>query len=303
MSSTEAGEPARPSEPDAATEVADHGRRAAIAARTVALCFLASAACALALAVVYWNGGQPQAEGGLLAGAFGLLGAGFVLWAQHLLPSTPRSEERHPLATSAEDREEFADDFERGGVIERRPFILGALSAAVGAIAVALAFPIRSLGPRPGNALLHTPWRKGLRLVADDGSPIRASEVPADGLVTVFPEGHLDTADGPALLMRIDPDLLSGPRGGSGWAPQGLVAFSKICTHAGCPVGLYEASIHTLLCPCHQSTFDVLHGARPTSGPATVALPQLPLTIDADGIVRAAGDFSAPVGPATWNMQ
>jgi ubiquinol-cytochrome c reductase iron-sulfur subunit len=91
-------------------------------------------------------------------------------------------------------------------------------------------------------------------------------------------------------------------RGGREWAPDGLIAFSKVCTHAGCPVGLYEASSHQLLCPCHQSAFDVLRGARPSSGPADRALPQLPLMIDTDGVLRARGDFSSPVGPRTWNL-
>ncbi len=271
-------------------------------ARTISWCFLLSAACALALAAVYWQGGQPQAEGVLLAASFGLLGTGFVLWAHHLLPTGDRDEPRPSLASAPVEQEEFAEDFERGGVIERRPFILGALASALGAITVALAFPVRSFGPRPGNALKHTPWRSGLRVVTSDSVPVRASEVPKDGLLTVFPEGSPGSADGQAVLMRVDPTLLHGTRGSAFWAPEGLIAFSKVCTHAGCPVGLYEAETHTLLCPCHQSTFAVLDGAHPTSGPATHALPQLPLMIDSDGVLRARGDFSGPIGPGTWNM-
>ncbi|MCU1426703.1 MAG: Rieske (2Fe-2S) domain protein [Actinomycetia bacterium] len=273
------------------------------AARLVSACFFLSAIAGISLAVVYWRGGQTQAEGALWAVALGLLGAGFVLWAHHLMPTDPYAEDREPLETTPEEQHEFADDFERGGVLERRRLILAALTSAVGALAVALAFPIRSLGPRPGHALDHTPWRPGLRVVTSDGQPVRAAQVPNDGLVTVFPEGHTDSADGPAVLMRVDPQLLSGARGDAQWAPEGLIAFSKVCTHAGCPVGLYEATSHELLCPCHQSAFAVLQGARPISGPADRALPQLPLMIDADGVLRARGDFSSPIGPRTWNMR
>ena len=88
-------------------------------------------------------------------------------------------------------------------------------------------------------------------------------------------------------------DLLSGT---------GLrIAYSKICTHVGCPVGLYQADTHELLCPCHQSTFDVLDGARPRFGPATRSLPQLPLAVDGDGFLTAQSDFTEPVGPGFWN--
>jgi ubiquinol-cytochrome c reductase iron-sulfur subunit len=281
--------------------VSEPERNPNAAARVVSACFLLSAAAAVALSVVYWRGGQPQLEGVFLAISFGALGAGFVIWAHHLLPSEPHAEPRPPLESTPEDQEEFAEDFERGGVVERRRFLLGTLASAFAAIGVALAFPIRSFGPRPGHALEHTPWRAGIRLVTSDGKPVVASGVPTDGLVTVFPEGFPDSADGQAVLVRVDPARLSGPRGGADWAPEGLIAFSKVCTHAGCPVGLYESSIQSLLCPCHQSAFAVLDGARPTSGPADRALPQLPLMIDADGVLRARGDFSSPIGPRTWN--
>jgi ubiquinol-cytochrome c reductase iron-sulfur subunit len=282
--------------------VSDTERAARKAARLVSGCFLLSAAGAIALIVVYWRGGQPQLEGTFLAVAFLSLGTGFVLWAHHLLPNTPRVEARPPLGTTPEEREELIEDLDRGGVLERRRFLLGALTSALGAIGVSLLFPIRSLGPRPGHALEHTPWKAGLRVVTSDGTPVTAASVPSEGLVTVFPEGSADSADGQAVLMRVDPALLHGPRGGPDWAPDGLIAFSKVCTHAGCPVGLYEASIHQLLCPCHQSAFAVLEGARPTSGPADRALPQLPLRIDSDGVLRARGDFSSPIGPRTWNL-
>jgi ubiquinol-cytochrome c reductase iron-sulfur subunit len=275
-------------------------RRAELA---VAFAFLVTAAAAVGLAAVYLSGGQPQLEGALLAVAFSGLAYGFVTWGQKLMPPGPVVEDRHVQGSPRAEVEEMEDDFERGGVVGRRTLILRALTIAGGALGVAALFPIRSLGPRPGNALTTTPWKPGLRLVTDNGTPVQAADVPLDGLVTVFPEGHAGSADGQAVLMRVHPGQVKPLPGRESWTPDGLVAYSKVCTHAGCPVGLYQAANHTLLCPCHQSAFDVLDHARPTFGPAAVALPQLPLRLDGDGYVRAQGDFSAPVGPAFWRRQ
>src|SRR4051812_27515200 len=167
------------------------------------------AVAALALAAVYWRGGQPQAEGALLAAALGALGVGFVVWANYLLPQGPMTQERHELESTEEEREDFEEDFERGGVIERRTFLRRALAVAAGALGIAALFPIRSLGPRPGRSLVETPWRRGLKLVTDDGTPVLATDVPLDGLVTVFPEGSPGSADGQAVLVRVDPGVLS----------------------------------------------------------------------------------------------
>ena len=145
----------------------------------------------------------------------------------------------------------------------------------------------------------ETPWRDGLKLVTQDGRPVRVDEVPVGGLVTVFPEGHPDSADGQAVLVRVDPELLNPQRGREDWSPEGFLAYSKICTHAGCPVGLYQAQSYELFCPCHQSSFDVLEQARPTFGPAAAPLPQLPLRIEG-AFLEARGDFSEPVGPTFW---
>jgi ubiquinol-cytochrome c reductase iron-sulfur subunit len=130
---------------------------------------------------------------------------------------------------------------------------------------------------------------------------VNAIDVPMGGLVTVFPEGAPGSADSQAVLMRVEPNLLQLAADRKDWAPDGYVVYSKICTHAGCPVGLYEAQRHELLCPCHQSTFDVLRGAKPVFGPAAVSLPQLPIEINANGQLVARGDFSDPVGPAFWH--
>jgi ubiquinol-cytochrome c reductase iron-sulfur subunit len=273
------------------------------AERQVAASFLVCAAAAVALGVVYWRGGQVQLEGALLAVAFAGLCVGFVTWGNRLVPQGPYTDERHPMQSSAADRTGLDEDVERGGVLSRRKLLIRTLGLAATAMGAAALFPIRSLGPRPGNALKVTPWRRGKRLVTDDGRPVRAADVPTDGLVTVFPEGFAGSADGQAVLVRVEQDLIHAEPGRESWTPNGLVAYSKLCTHAGCPVGLYQADSHQLLCPCHQSTFDVLRSATPVFGPAAAALPQLPLRIDADGFVEATGDFSGPVGPAFWGRQ
>jgi ubiquinol-cytochrome c reductase iron-sulfur subunit len=267
----------------------------------ITVCFLVSAAAGVGLAVLYWRGGQPQLEGILLATAFAGLAVGFVVWANRLLPQGPVAEDREPLESTTEQREAFEEDLERGGVITRRTMILRALGLAATALGVAALFPIRSFGPRPGHTLEHTSWRGGKRLVTLDGSPVIASAVPLGGLVTVFPEGSSGDGNAQAVLIRVEQGLLNPPKGRESWSPQGFIAYSKVCTHAGCPVGLYQNQTHELLCPCHQSNFDVLNGARPLFGPAAVALPQLPLAIDPDGVLRSTGDFSEPIGPYFWH--
>ena len=254
------------------------------------------------LAICYALGGQPQAEGVLLALTLGGLGFGFVIWGHDLLPQGPIVQQRGALASSEAERHAFEEDLERGHV-ERRTLLRRTLGLALTALGVAVAFPVRSLGPSPGDSLRRTLWRKGTRAVNGSGTPVRANDVPVGGLVTVFPEGDVESGSGQTVLIRVEEGLLRPRPGRDSWAPGGLVAYNKVCTHAGCPVGLYQAESHQLLCPCHQSAFDVLDGARPTAGPATRSLPQLPLAIDPDGFVVAQRDYTEPIGPAFWNRR
>ena len=272
------------------------------ARRTVAICFLLSVAAGIAVLVVYATGGQTQLEGTLLGLALGGIGAGLIVWGRDVLPHREVTEPRHGRS-SDEERDRMEATLREGEEeIGRRSALFRLLVAAGGALGLAALFPIRSLGPSPGDTLLRTPWRAGLRLVDDQGQPVNANDLAIDEFVSVFPEGVVGSPDGQAVLIRVEPDQLELSTAAAAGAPEGFVAYSKVCTHAGCPVGLYLAATHQLRCPCHQSTFDVLHGAEPVYGPAPRPLPQLPIAIDPDGTLRATGDFEAPVGASFWNL-
>jgi ubiquinol-cytochrome c reductase iron-sulfur subunit len=269
-----------------------------------ALCFVASIVAAIALAAVYWQGGQPQAEGVLLAVALGGIGVGIVLWAKHFMPGDEVEEERHPLASTEEEVAAFTDDFQAGeSTLRSRRILVATAGGACAALGVAAVFPVRSLGPRPGKGLKETAFRGGgVRVVREDGSPVRPGDIEPGGFITGYPQGHTDSADAPTLLIRLDPDQDFVPDPGrEDWTVENLVAYSKICTHVGCPVGLYQTELGQLLCPCHQSTFDVMRGADVVFGPAARPLPQLPLGLDDDGYAIATGDFSGPTGPGFWD--
>lgn len=269
--------------------------------RLAAGSFILAAVAGAGFLFFFWRSGQhTQAEGACLAVACAAMGLALIVWANRLVGDGERVQERHPLQGSPDELAALDDELDRGEVVARRVWLRRSAIAAGGVFAVAVASPIRSLGPKPGKQLLHTAWADGVRVVTEDGTPVRALDVPEGGLVTVFPETARGAADAQAVLVRVDPSLLRLPGGRENWAPSGLLAYSKVCTHAGCPVGLYQADSHQLLCPCHQSSFDVLRGAVPVSGPAAWPLPQLPLVVGDDGVLRVSGDFSAPVGPGWW---
>lgn len=273
--------------------------------RAPAIAFVVSIVSSIALAIVYWQGGQTQAEGILLAGTLGGIGVGIVLWAKRFLPLGPFVEPRGRLASSEQEIAAFAADFGEGSEgIARRRLLTRLLMGAVAALGLAALFPIRSLGPRPGRGLKETPFRQGLRLVTEDGQLVRAEEMAVDAVLTVFPEGHTEAADAPTLLMHLRADRIQPDEVRQGYAAGAdgqFVAYSKLCTHLSCPVGLFQAERGLLLCPCHQSTFDVYQRCRPIFGPAANPLPQLPISIDAEGVFVAEGDFNAPVGAGFWD--
>jgi ubiquinol-cytochrome c reductase iron-sulfur subunit len=272
------------------------------AERAIALALLASMVASAGLLLIYVADlGGPQVEGILLAVALGGVGTAIVVWAIALLSGPLEAVERHPLASSPEQREsaEAALDIE---TITRRRFLVRLLAGAGSFLAVALALPAFSLGPQPGRDLFVTAWRHGVRVVGENGQPIRPDEMAPDSVRTVFPEGSLGRPDSQTMLIRLRPGDLQLAADRAAWAPDDCVGYSKVCTHAGCPVGLYRAQDKVLICPCHQSTFDVRRGATPVFGPAARPLPQLPMELDADGYLVATGDFPEPIGPSFWNI-
>jgi ubiquinol-cytochrome c reductase iron-sulfur subunit len=259
----------------------------------------------IGLFVVYFAGGQTQVEGILFGIAFGGLGIALGIWANHLLDAREVVEERHELTSGPAGRQAFGDALaeEVGPAIGRRSMLLKLLIGAGGALGLALLLPVLSLGPAPGNTLKVTPWQAGKRVVDEEGEPVELNQIPEDGFLTVFPEGFAGASDAQTLLIRVRPGSLNLPPERLAWVPDGThVAYSKLCTHAGCPVGLYRAESQSLICPCHQSQFDVADGGKPFFGPAARPLPQLPLGVDDEGILVAQGDFPEPVGPAFWDM-
>ena len=272
------------------------------AERRIAASFLVGTAAALGLAGVYMAGGQPQAEGALLFLSLVSVGVGLVIWGRHLVGDHEVVDERRELEATPEEREAFEATLnDDAGLFGRRKFLGRLLAGAVGALGLAALFPVRSLGPSPGDKLSRTAWRPGARLVDEEGRLVRVDTVAVGGIRTVFPEGEQEAADSQAVLVRVEPDRIKPRKGREDWSPEGNVAYSKICPHVGCPVGLYVESSHELVCPCHQSTFDVLDGARPLFGPTTRSLPQLALAVDHEGFLVAQGDCDEPVGPGYWN--
>jgi ubiquinol-cytochrome c reductase iron-sulfur subunit len=265
----------------------------------IAVAFGLSAAASLGLTVVYITGGQVQWEGVLLAVALGGLAAGLILWAKAMMPGEHFVQARARTLGREEDEEETSERLT--APLARRRFLARMLGAAFATLGVAALFPIRSLGTRPGRSLYVTEWREGARLVTSDNAPVLVDDLEVGGVLTVFPEGFTRTADSQTLLIRLDEGEYEPPPGREDWTPDGHVAYSKVCTHAGCPVGLYQPGTHELLCPCHQSVFDVLRAATPTEGPATRALPQLPIAVDGEGYLIAQSDYLEPIGPGFWD--
>jgi len=240
--------------------------------------------------------------------AFGALAVGVVIWVRYLMPKVELTEERKPLASSPKDRAEFDKDFTEGteasGFV-KRPLLRRTLIAASVPLAVAPLVILRDLGPLPGTSLRHTVWRRGMRLlVYGPNTPLRPADFAIPGqMITVVPDGYQDNLDALAkattIILKFAPGQLQSPTN-LNWTVDGIVAYSKICTHVGCPVALYEQTTHHILCPCHQSTFDATRGAEVLFGPAARPLPQLPIGTDAEGFLVATSDYHEPVGPSFW---
>jgi len=287
-----------------------NARRSGRAAAVVAGLLGFAGIGAVAFIVVFLRGANVQASALALGTMFAALAAALVVWERLLMKHAETTEEREPMpsARPAEDRAEVT--FVRGAqtIAGRRTWLVRLLGAIGGLIGIAALLPLRSLVQANAAPLTATSWKRGLRLVRADGSVVRSADLELNSIVTVFPEGHVgtdeaatsDMATTATVLVRVPAaELQLGER--ASWAPQGFVAYSKVCTHAGCPVAIYRAQARQLFCPCHQSTFDVLRGGRNIFGPADRPLPQLPIHIDAGGALVADGDFPEPIGPGYWD--
>ncbi len=293
----EGGELAAATDPHFAL-ITRHERRMEI---MVALSFWLSIAAMVTLAVVYSLGGQPQLEGAMLGVGLGALGVGVTAWGKYLVPQGPFKQERDHLPSAPEVRQAFAESFKRADtVVGRRTVLVKLLGAAMTVFGAFLIFPLRSLGPQPKKSLDGTDWRPGARLVRADGRVVNTADLEVGGLLIVFPEGFAGSAVSQTDLIHVATDDITTQPGRQTWGPQGFLAFSRVCTHAGCPVSLYEEETQLLLCPCHQSLFNILDGAKPIFGPAPRPLPQLPLRIDDNGVIRAQAGYDEPIGPGFW---
>jgi len=252
--------------------------------------------------------------GASIALALLTIGIGTVHWGKALMHDHEGVDLRHPVRGSDETRAAavaIVDAANTESGFGRRALLRNSLIGAFIAFPLPAIFFFRDLAPRdnnPAELLRHTAWEEGSRLVLDPtGTPIRAADVTLGSAFHVIPESILEDehyleekAKAAVLVMRLQPEDLNVSAGREDWNYDGIVAYSKICTHVGCPVALYEQQTHHLLCPCHQSQFDIKNEAEVIFGPAKRPLPQLPITVDAEGYLVARSDFTEPVGPSFW---
>jgi ubiquinol-cytochrome c reductase iron-sulfur subunit len=272
-----------------------------------------------AFIVVYWINAANQWEALTLGIGMLGLGVGVIAWGKYLMPQGPFVEERHDFHSTDDERTAFnAAITGRGGLeVKRRKMLLGIFAVGGGIMTLALIIPgVRSLGPKPAksedsegstdSSLFTTNWKKGSKLVTVGGRLVQVDDLEVGGVLTVFPQGYEGSSPDQVILIRLaqlgpnDPPYPIAPPGRTEWGVQGYVAYSKLCTHLGCPVGLYQERTQQLVCPCHQSIFDVAAGCIPQFGPAPRPLPQLPITVDPTGQMRANGSFDQAVGPGFW---
>ncbi len=268
----------------------------------VTLGLVATIVGAIGFAVAFWQDAGNGWLGGCLALALLGLGLALAFWGRDLAGDEVISG-RYPVPPDDTDGQAALatqlDD--HASVITRRGFLTKLLVFAVAVFALSQVVLLGALGPWPGNSLFVTGWRKGRRLVTVDGEPVTRDVLATGGFLVAFPEGGEDDANSQVVLLHFVNGEFKPQSGRETWSPEGFVAYSRVCTHAGCAVAQYEDVAQVLVCPCHQSTFDALNGAEPVAGPAGRPLPQLPLAIDADGYLVAQSDFTVSVGPGFWD--
>ncbi|MEU3652704.1 Rieske 2Fe-2S domain-containing protein [Streptomyces sp. NPDC032161] len=239
------------------------------------------------------------------------IGAGAVHWARTLMSDAEVADERHPIEAAPEVKAKVLADFAQGAkesALGRRKLIRNTMFGALALVPLSGVVLLRDLGPLPEKKLRKSLWAQGKQLInMNTMEPLRPEDVVVGSLTFAMPEGLSEEAEdfnnqiakAALMIVRIRPEDIKDARERK-WAHEGIVAFSKICTHVGCPISLYEQQTHHVLCPCHQSTFDLSDGARVIFGPAGHALPQLRIGVNSEGNLEALGDFEEPVGPAFW---
>ncbi|MCX5114319.1 Rieske (2Fe-2S) protein [Streptomyces sp. NBC_00378] len=239
------------------------------------------------------------------------IGAGAVHWARTLMSDVEVADDRHAIEAEPEVKAKVLADFAAGAeesAFGRRKLIRNTMFGALALVPLSGVMLLRDLGPLPEKKLRNTLWAKGKQLInMNTMEPLRPEDVAVGSLTFAMPEGLEESAHdfqnqiakAALMIVRIQPENIKDKRERE-WAHEGIVAFSKICTHVGCPISLYEQQTHHVLCPCHQSTFDLSDGARVIFGPAGHALPQLRIGVNSEGNLEALGDFEEPVGPAFW---
>lgn len=329
------GSPANPGLPEHRWRPTDVDPKAEKRAeRQVATLFLISMVCTVLFGVAYFTldiGEDPTVFAGMGASTvalgltFGLamllIGVGIIQYARKLMSDHEIVEMRHPAKSSDEDRATTLaalDDGLQESGLGRRPLVRNTLLGAVGLVGIPAVIGLRDLGPLPGDKLYHTVWAEGMRVVRDVvGTPVKVSDLQIGDLMNAEPEALFPSEENglpeiselesqiikskaAVILHRMELSELADTEQNRNWSVEGIVCFSKICTHVGCPISLNEQLSHHLLCPCHQSTFDLADDGKVIFGPAARALPQLPLAVDDEGYLIAQRDFTEPVGPSFW---
>jgi ubiquinol-cytochrome c reductase iron-sulfur subunit len=320
------------------------------AERQVATMFVVSALASIAFVAAYvvipqdatllGIGAQNLALGVTLGLALFLIGIAAIQWAKKLMVDEEVVEERHPMASTPQERHEAVEMLMEGGResgLGRRPLIKLSILPALGLLVAPVIVLLRDLGTLPGNDLRHTTWNRGVRVVRDGvGTPVRLADIPIGTLINVMPatlyptngtDGQyqgpttgevagsedLGTSDKPspqvvrarsaAIVVRMEPGAATVSPERANWNVDEVFCYSKICVHMGCPISLYEQQTHHLLCPCHQSIYDLADGGKIIFGPAARSMPQLPIMVDSEGYLVAQSDFTEPVGPAFWEQE
>ncbi|HEX2361837.1 MAG TPA: Rieske 2Fe-2S domain-containing protein [Jiangellaceae bacterium] len=245
-----------------------------------------------------------------------LIGTGAIHWAKKLMPDHEVVHERHELRSTDEVRAATLAEYEQGAEdsgFGRRRLIRNSLIGAMLLLPLPAIVLLRDLGPLPGNKKAQTLWARDVRVMTDapEPRPLRPSDFEIGSLVNAMPETFEDLpeegperlnarAKSPVIVVRMLPEEINAAPGRENWSVEGILAYSKICTHVGCPINLYEQTTHNLLCPCHQSMFDIADNGKVIFGPAARNLPQLPLAVDDEGYLVSQSDFTEPVGPSYW---